>query len=461
MRLSDVAEVIDGEEDIHNLGLYLNKGAGPSPPGAPGGRRGGAGRGGGGGFDGGGFGGAPNSPSNSAGGKLAPANSAATNDAGSSKAAAGSGAAGPRMRGAGPGGRQGGGAGGGGFAGNPAFFGQPAVIVQVPRQPGANIISTVDRMKARIPAVEAALPGDIHMDVAVDRTTTIRASLAEVERTVLISTLLVVAVVAFFLRNGRAVLIPSVAVAVSLLGTLGVMFLLGFSLDNLSLMALTVSTGFVVDDAIVVLENITRHLEAGMDRFEAALKGAEEVGFTVLSISVSLIAVFMPILLMGGIIGRLFREFALTLSTAILVSLVISLTTTPMLCAYFIGAPKPPGERGWFARFSDGTVGGHAPRLRAGAGLGAGLRADHAGHPGRDHRAQRLPVRRRAQGLLPPAGHRPAGRRHAGGPVDLVPGLARPPAPVRRHHRHRSGRAVGGRLRRRRRGAAAASCSCR
>jgi multidrug efflux pump len=231
-----------------------------------------------------------------------------------------------------------------------------AVIVTVSRQPGANIISTVDQVKARLPAVEAALPQDIKMSVAVDRTNTIRASLGDVERTVVIAIFMVVAVVAFFLMNGKAILIPSVAVTVSLLGTLGVMFLLGFSLDNLSLMALTISTGFVVDDAIVVLENVTRHVEAGMGRFEAALKGAQEVGFTVLSISISLIAVFLPILLMGGIFGRIFREFAITLSVAVLISLAVSLTTTPMMAAYLVGAPKPPGERNWLTRVSDGSV---------------------------------------------------------------------------------------------------------
>src|SRR3984957_2971550 len=233
-----------------------------------------------------------------------------------------------------------------------------AVIVTVSRQPGANIISTVDQVKARLPAVQEALPQDIKMSVAVDRTNTIRSSLSDVERTVIIAIALVVAVVAFFLMNGRAILIPSVAVTVSLLGTLGVMFLLGFSLDNLSLMALTISTGFVVDDAIVVLENVTRHVEDGMGRFEAALKGAQEVGFTVLSISISLIAVFIPILLMGGIYGRIFREFAITLSVAVLISLAVSLTTTPMMAAYLVGKPKPLAERNWFARFSEGSVSG-------------------------------------------------------------------------------------------------------
>jgi multidrug efflux pump len=233
------------------------------------------------------------------------------------------------------------------------YNGQPAVIVVVRRQPGANIIQATDRVKALIPVLQKALPQDIDWHVASDRTLTIRASLADVESTVLIAVVLVIGVVAFFLHNGRGVLIPSVAVAVSLLGAVGVMYLLGFSLDNLSLMALTISTGFVVDDAIVVMENITRHVEAGMNRFQAALLGAREVGFTVVSISVSLVAVFLPILLMGGIVGRLFREFALTLSAAVMVSLVISLTTTPMMCAYLIDAPKPGARPGRLAQFAE------------------------------------------------------------------------------------------------------------
>ncbi len=237
------------------------------------------------------------------------------------------------------------------------FNGKPAIVVVISRQPAANIIGTVDRVKAVLPRLQQVLPADIDMQIASDRTTTIRASLADVERTVVISVILVVAVVAFFLHNGRAVLIPSVAVTASLLGALGVMFLLKFSLDNLSLMALTVSTGFVVDDAIVVLENVTRHVEEGMNRLDAALLGAREVAFTVLSISISLVAVFIPILLMGGIVGRLFREFAITLSAAILVSLVISLTTTPMMCAFLIDPPKPGKRPGRLARISDAGFG--------------------------------------------------------------------------------------------------------
>ena len=239
---------------------------------------------------------------------------------------------------------------------NLGLFGVPgdavrnAVVVFITKQPGANVISTVDAIKADLPVIQAALPPDIDMTVAVDQTKTIRASLAEVERTLLIATLLVVVVVALFLRTASSTLIPAVAVVVSLLGTLGVMYLCGFSLDNLSLMALTVSTGFVVDDAIVVLENITRHIEQGMSRFQAALLGVREVGFTVFSISVSLIAVFLPILLMGGIVGRLFREFAVTLSTSIIISLAISLTTTPMMCAHIAGRPKQGDQRGWLSR---------------------------------------------------------------------------------------------------------------
>jgi multidrug efflux pump len=221
--------------------------------------------------------------------------------------------------------------------------GQPAVLVILFRQPGANIIDAVDAVKAALPQLEAAMPSDINVSIANDRSTTIRASLQDTEATLIIAVILVTLVVFLFLRNVRATLIPSVAVPVSIIGTFGTMYLLGFSLDNLSLMALTVATGFVVDDAIVVLENISRHLEAGVPRVQAALLGAREVGFTVISISLSLIAVFIPILLMGGIVGRLFREFALTLSLAIIVSLAISLTTTPMICALFL-RPTPKRE---------------------------------------------------------------------------------------------------------------------
>ena len=227
------------------------------------------------------------------------------------------------------------------------FNGQPAVIVLVRRQPDANVIATVDDVRALLPELQAQLPPDVELQVASDSTNSIRASLHEIEVTLLISIVLVVLVVSAFLRSVRATVIPAVATVVSLLGTFGVMYLLGFSLNNLSLMALTVATGFVVDDAIVVLENTSRHIEAGMDRFKAALLGAREVGFTVLSISLSLVAVFIPLLFMGGQTGRLFREFAVTLSAAVMISLVISLTTTPMMCAWLLkphAAGKPPGR---------------------------------------------------------------------------------------------------------------------
>ena len=219
--------------------------------------------------------------------------------------------------------------------------GQPGVLVILYRQPGANIIDTIDGVKASLPYLQASIAADIDMNIAMDRSTTIRASLNDVQKTLLIAIALVVGVVFIFLRNVRATIVPSIAVPVSLIGTFGIMYMAGYSLDNLSLMALTIATGFVVDDAIVVLENVTRHIEAGVPRFKAALMGAREVGFTVLSMSLSLIAVFIPILVMGGIVGRLFREFAMTLSAAILVSLVISLTTTPMMCARLI---RPAAE---------------------------------------------------------------------------------------------------------------------
>jgi multidrug efflux pump len=228
--------------------------------------------------------------------------------------------------------------------------GRPAVQIQVRRQPGANVIETVDRVKAILPMLQASIPSSINLQVVSDSTTTIRASLREVERTLIISVSLVIMVVFLFLRQWRAAVIPAVAVPVSLIGTFGIMYLAGYSLDNLSLMALTVATGFVVDDAVVVLENVSRHIEEGVAPFEAALLGAREVGFTVVSMSISLIAVFVPILLMGGVIGRLFREFAVTLSAAILVSLAVSLTTTPMMCARVL-RPASEERPGRLSRF--------------------------------------------------------------------------------------------------------------
>ncbi|EKN3569652.1 multidrug efflux RND transporter permease subunit MdtC [Yersinia enterocolitica] len=222
--------------------------------------------------------------------------------------------------------------------------GKPAVLLVISREPGANIIATVDRIRAELPALRASIPASIELNIAQDRSPTIRASLDEVERSLVIAVALVILVVFLFLRSGRATLIPGVAVPVSLIGTFTAMYLCGFSLNNLSLMALTIATGFVVDDAIVVLENISRHLEAGVKPMIAALRGVREVGFTVLSMSISLVAVFIPLLLMEGLPGRLFREFAVTLSVAIGISLVISLTLTPMMCAHLLRA-QPAGKQ--------------------------------------------------------------------------------------------------------------------
>ena len=238
--------------------------------------------------------------------------------------------------------------------------GKRAVMLIISRQPGANIIDTVDRIYAQLPYLKASIPNGIDMTVVMDRTTTIRASVSTVERTLLISIALVIVVVFLFLRSLRSTLIPLVAVPTSLIGTFAVMYMFGYTLDNLSLMALTVSTGFVVDDAIVVMENITRHIEDGMEPFAASLRGAKEIGFTVMTISISLISVFIPLLLMGGIVGRLFREFAVTLSAAILVSMVISLTATPMMCAYLLKSDRNV-KHGWMyvqsERFFDWILG--------------------------------------------------------------------------------------------------------
>lgn len=222
------------------------------------------------------------------------------------------------------------------------YNGTPSILLIIFRQPNANIIGTVDRVRELLPQLEAQIPAAMDLHVSLDRTATIRASLEDVQFTLILSVALVILVVFVFLRDWRSTLIPSVAVPVSLISTFGVMYLLDYSLDNLSLMALTIATGFVVDDAIVVIENIARHMEKGLSPMQASIKGAQEIGFTVLSISISLVAVFIPILLMGGIVGRLFREFAVTLSVAIAVSLVVSLTTTPMMCAYML---KNQGEK--------------------------------------------------------------------------------------------------------------------
>ncbi len=221
----------------------------------------------------------------------------------------------------------------------------PAVIVNIQRQPGANIISVVDRIKNLLPQLKSSLPSSVAISILTDRTVTIRASVRDVQFELMLTVALVVMVIFLFLRNVAATIIPSVAVPLSLVGTFGAMYLLGYSLDNLSLMALTISTGFVVDDAIVMIENITRYIEAGEPPLQAALKGSQQIGFTILSLSVSLIAVLIPLLFMGDIVGRLFREFAVTLSVTILISAVVSLTLTPMMCAK-LAAPQTRGPAG-------------------------------------------------------------------------------------------------------------------
>ncbi len=231
--------------------------------------------------------------------------------------------------------------------------GKPAVMLIINRQPNANIIEVVDSITALLPQLRATIPANVDLQVMLERTSTIRASLREIERTLVISIVLVILVVFLFLRNARATLIPAIAVPISLIGTFGAMYMLGYSLNNLSLMALTIATGFVVDDAIVVLENVSRHIERGMAPYEAALVGAREVAFTVVSMSVSLVAVFIPILFMGGIIGRLFREFAVTLSVAIGISLLVSLSTTPMMCSLLL-KPREEKKPGRVARWAEG-----------------------------------------------------------------------------------------------------------
>ena len=233
--------------------------------------------------------------------------------------------------------------------------GRPSILLAISRQPGANIIKAVDRIKVMLPALQAALPPSVHLIVAQDQTGTIRASVNDVELTLVISLILVVLVVFVFLSNVRATIIPAIAVPLSLLGTFSVMYALGYTLNNLSLMALTISTGFVVDDAIVVIENISRYLEAGWTPLKSALQGAKEISFTVLSMSTSLVAVFIPILLMGGIVGRLFRQFAITLTVAVVISMVVSLTTTPMMCALML-RPKHNTNRNIFYRLCEGTL---------------------------------------------------------------------------------------------------------
>ena len=339
--------------------------------------------------------------------------------------------------------------------------GKPAVLLILYKSPGANIIRTVDAVRGLLPQLRASISPAIDVNVAMDRTPTIRASIREVQRTLAIAFGLVIVVVFVFLRSARAALLPAVAVPVSLAGTFGAMFLLGYSVDNLSLMALTVATGFVVDDAIVVLEIIARHLEGGMAPREAALRGAREIGFTVVSISVSLIAVFIPLLAMGGIVGRLFREFAVVLSVAILVSMAVSLTTTPMMAAALLrpaAAPRPAHRTARSARVRAARV---AARLSAQPALDLAPPAGRARRARRRDRAQRRAVGHHPEGLLPAAGHRADGRRRAGRPEQLVPVDAGQAARLQRHRARRPGSGERHRLHRRRAAQQRRTCSSR
>ena len=310
-----------------------------------------------------------------------------------------------------------------------------AVIVYINRQPGANIVATVDAVLAVLPQLKASIPASIKMTILSDRTTTIRASVHAVQETMAISIGLVIMVVFVFLRSVRTTLIPSISVPVSLVGTFGVLYLFGYSVDNLSLLALTIATGFVVDDAIVVIENITRHTEAGLSPMEAALCGAQEIGFTVMSISISLIAVFIPILLMPGIVGRLFREFAITLSVAIVLSLVISLTMTPMMCARLSGRDEEK-QHNIFYRLSGASV----EALRAGYSKSLGWVLRHQPLTLMVTIAtlvlSGVSVHHRAERLLPAAGRRPHVGQHSRRSGDFVPGHARS---RRRDRSHRDG----------------------
>src|SRR5262249_23405195 len=231
--------------------------------------------------------------------------------------------------------------------------GRPAIVLDIQRQPGANIIQTADRVKALLPKLRASIPPSVNVSILTDRTATIRASIADVQFTLLLAVALVVMVIFVFLRKFWATVIPSVALPLAVIGTFGVMKLIGFSLDNLSLMALTISTGFVVDDAIVMIENIVRFIEAGERPLQAALKGARQIGFTVISLSFSLVAVFIPLIFMTGIVGRLFREFAITLSVAVLVSAVVSLTLTPMMCSRLL-RPEEEEKHGRLFHLTEG-----------------------------------------------------------------------------------------------------------
>ncbi len=310
-------------------------------------------------------------------------------------------------------------------------------MLDIQRQPGANIVQTVALVKAALPRLQGAIPSGIRLTIVTDRTETIRASVRDVQITLIMSVILVVAVIFLFLRSPRATFIPAIALPLSLIGTFGVMQQLGYALDNLSLMALTVATGFVVDDAIVMIENIVRYIEQGMNPLAAAYRGAAQIGFTIVSLTVSLIAVFIPLLFMGGVVGRLFKEFSVTLSVAVVVSAVISLTLTPMMCGRILRAARdaPPGpsgthQRGWLQRAARRLSAQPCLDLPA-SDIGP---ADRRSDAGRHHRA----LYRGAERLPAAAGHRRTGRGHRGGAERLHPPAGRVADPGRADRRARS-----------------------
>ena len=301
------------------------------------------------------------------------------------------------------------------------YNGKPAVILDIQRQPGANIVATVAAIRDALPALQRSIPAQITMQAVTDRTETIRASVADVEFTLVLAIGLVVFVIYLFLRSARATLIPAVALPLSLIGTFGVMALCGYSLDNLSLMALTVATGFVVDDAIVMIENVVRFIEEGYSPLEAAYRGARQIGFTIVSLTVSLVAVFIPLLFMTGVVGRLFNEFAVVLSTSVIVSAVVSLTLTPMMCGRLLRREEKPGWlTRWFERGFDWSAGVLSPHADGGAALPGHHPAGGRGHAVRHGGA----LSDHPQGLSAAAGYRRDHRGYRGGAERIDPAHA-------------------------------------
>ena len=318
------------------------------------------------------------------------------------------------------------------------FNGQPAVLLVITKQADANVIETVDRINALLPELKRWIPAGIDISVLSDRTETIRASVLDMQLTLLATVALVMLVVFLFLRRAAPTIAAGVTVPLSLAGTCAVMWVAGFSIDNLSLMALAISVGFVVDDAIVMIENCFRNLEKGMTPFRAAIEGAQQIGFTVLSISISLVAAFIPLLFMGGMVGRLFREFSLTLAFAIVVSTVVSLTVTPMICAHFVRKPPSP-DATWLDRAVEGCWASWCAPMPGASRVVLQLPRAHAAGVGRHHRDHRHVLYQDAEGLFPAGRHRPDLGRHPGLDRHLVPGDVRPAAAGRSHRAGRSG----------------------